>query len=62
MQSKGVNKMIIVMKNGTTYRWNKTDYTNYSIVGGFFVVIRGEQWVGIYATEDIMVVEVEKDE
>ena len=49
----------ILLTNGEVRRWDKADYTEYDIKGQFFVVIHEEQWVGMYALDSIVSVEVE---
>ena len=51
--------IIILLTNGEVRRWDKTEYTEYDINGRFFVVINEKQWVGMYALDSIVSVEVE---
>ena len=52
----------ILLTNGETRKWHAGEYTEYDIKGRFFVVIRCEQWVGMYALDHIVSVEVEDEE
>ena len=52
----------ILLSNGETRKWSKDEYTEYDIKWRFFVVIKGYQWVGMYALDSIISVEVEQDE
>lgn len=48
----------IMLANGETRKWNKEEYTEYDVRGRFFVVIKNEQWVGMYGLDSIVVVEI----
>lgn len=52
----------ILLTNGETRKWSKGEFTEYDIKGRFFVVIDNEQWVGMYALDSIVSVEVEKED
>ena len=63
ISAEGERTMIrILLSNGETRKWSKDEYTEYDIKGRFFVVIKGDQWVGMYALDSIISVEVEQDE
>ena len=49
--------LIIKMADGNTVRWNPSEYTEYDFHGRFFVVIKNDQWIGMYATDQIVAVE-----
>lgn len=49
--------LIIKMADGNTVRWGADEYTEYDFHGRFFVVIKDSQWVGMYATDQIVAVE-----
>ena len=49
--------LIIKMVDGNTVHWSADEYTEYDFHGRFFVVIRNDQWIGMYATDRIVSVE-----
>ena len=49
----------ILLTNGETRKWSNDEYSEYDIKGRFFVVIKEEQWVGMYALDSIVSVEVD---
>lgn len=51
----------IYMKDSEVREWDDNKYTEYDVKGKFFVVIRDNKWVGMYALEEIYFVEY-KDE
>lgn len=48
----------IRLDTGDTVTWPVTPETEYDFCGRFFVVKVKEQWVGMYATDRILSVEV----
>ena len=48
----------IKMIDGNVYEWVVTPDTEYDFMGRFFVVKNKEQWVGMYAIDRILVIEV----
>lgn len=48
----------IIMDNGDEHTWAVTPDLEYDFIGRFFVVKKGDQWVGMYATDRVLVVEV----
>lgn len=48
----------ITFKNGNICTWGKDEYTDYKYDGKCFIVIRNEQWVGIYNMDNIISVVV----
>ncbi len=50
----------IMLDNGDVRKWNKGEYTEYDIKGRFLVIINDDQWVGMYALDRIVSVEVER--
>ena len=52
----------ITLTNGDVRQWGKDEYTEYDIKGRFFVIIKDEAWVGMYALDHIVAVEVEDGE
>lgn len=56
--------LTIKLSNGDVREWIKGTYDKYDIQDRFFVVIRGDQWVGMYGLDSIVSVEVRwcKDE
>lgn len=52
----------ITLASGDVRKWDKDEYTEYDIKGRFFVILKDEQWVGMYALDHIVSVEVEEQE
>ena len=50
----------ITLTSGDVREWDKDEYTDYDIKGRFFVIINDGQWVGMYALDSIVSVEVEE--
>lgn len=38
----------IIKRNGTIDKWESDNYDDYMYDGKCFIIIKGEQWVGIY--------------
>lgn len=51
----------IHFKNRTIHTWKPEDYTEYRYDGKCFIVIKGEQWVGIYNMDTISFIEIESE-
>lgn len=47
----------IKLTDGRTLQWGPDDYTEYDFRGRFFVVIKDDQWVGMYATDQVVSIE-----
>jgi len=56
----------ITMTDGAYREWPPEDYTDYMVTSGLFVIINGNQWVGIYnldmIKEIVVAIEEDKDE
>jgi len=50
----------ITMNNGDIKRISGDEYTEYEVNYGFFIVISGCKWVGMYALRNIASVEISK--
>lgn len=50
----------ITFKNGNVAKWKKKEYTDYKYDGKCFIVIKNEQWVGIYNMDNIISVVVRR--
>ncbi len=54
------------MTDGAYREWPPEDYTDYMVTSGLFVIINGNQWVGIYnldmIKEIVVAIEENKDE
>ncbi len=50
--------LIIKLADGETYLWQAPDFDAYDIKGRFFVVLRDQQWVAMYALDQIVTMEV----
>ncbi len=57
----GRNMIKITFKNGhhNIVTWNKDTYTDYKYDGKCFIIIKNEQWVGIYNMDSITSVVIE---
>ena len=51
----------ITLTNGDVRHWYEDEYTEYDIKNKLFVVIKGDQWVGMYALDHIVAVEVKNE-
>lgn len=47
----------ITFKNGNTVTYKAESFTDYSYQGEVFVVIKGNQWIGIYSMDMIAFIE-----
>lgn len=52
----------ILLTNGDIHIWDESEYTEYDIKDRFFIVFRNLQWVGMYALDSIVYVEVDNHE
>ena len=52
----------VTLTSGDVRQWGKDEYTEYDIKGRFFVIINNGQWVGMYALDSIVAVEVDEEE
>ncbi len=50
----------IVFKNGCIAKWKKEQWTDYKYDGKCFIIIKGEQWVGIYNMDSVVSIIVKK--
>lgn len=48
----------ITLIDGRTIEWSVNEYTEYDFEGRFFVVKEKDQWVGMYAIDHILMVEI----
>ena len=48
----------ITMANGNVVTWDEKAYTDYKYDRKFFIIIRGEQWVGFYNLAHVLSIEV----
>lgn len=53
--------MGIVFKNGDIKVYDVTEYTDYKYLGDVFVVIKKNQWIGIYSMSEIKSIEIEPE-
>lgn len=44
----------ITLKNGDICKWKKKRWTDYKYDGKCFIIIKDEQWVGIYNLDNII--------
>lgn len=47
----------VTLRDGSSRIWLPFEFTEYDIVKNFFVVIKDNQWVAMYALDQIEVVE-----
>lgn len=50
--------IVITLRDGDIIIWSENEYDDYSYEGSVFVVIRNNEWVGIYNMKDVVSVEV----
>lgn len=50
----------ITMNNGLYNEWKAEQYTDYVYDGKCFIIMRGEQWVGIYNINSIQSIVIDK--
>lgn len=48
----------ITLKNGNICKWKKKEYTDYKYDGKCFIVIKDDQYVGLYNMDSIISVVV----
>lgn len=48
----------ITFKNGNVCTWGKPQYTDYKYDGKCFIIIKDEQWVGVYNIDSIISVAI----
>ena len=51
-------QIVIEMDTLKKYVWEVTTEIEYDFIGRFLVIKKNEQWVGMYATDRILSVEV----
>jgi len=51
--------MCIVFKNGDVKIYGPDEYTDYRYFKEVFVVLKRNQWIGIYSMDEIRSIEVE---
>lgn len=44
----------ITFKNGNVCTWSKNDYTDYKYDRKCFIIIKNEEWVGIYNIDHVI--------
>lgn len=50
----------IVFRNGNVVKWKKKQQTDYKYDGKCFIVIKDEEWVGIYNMDSVISIIVKK--
>lgn len=48
----------IMFRSGEYEEWSESQYTDYRYLGDVFVVMKNDQWVGIYNMQDIRAITV----
>lgn len=51
----------IVFKNGDVITYGEDDYTDYSYDSKCFIVIKGQQWIGIYNMDCVACVQFKQE-
>ena len=51
----------IYLRNGDIRGWKSDEYTEYDFKGNFFVVMKYDRWIGMYAIDRIDFIEVRPD-
>lgn len=51
----------IVMTNGESFEWNKTEFDDYKYDSKFFIIIRNGEWIGFYNLEYVSSIIVKND-
>lgn len=51
----------IILRNGCIVRWKKKQWTSYKYDGKCFIVIKDNEWAGIYNMDSIISVVVKKE-
>ncbi len=54
-------QMTILLDNGDLRTWNEDEFTEYGIKGRFLVIISDKKWVGMYALDRIVSMEVDHE-
>ena len=52
----------ITMTSGVYDEWKPEQYTDYMYDGKCFIIIKGEQWVGIYNLDSVRKIVIDKQE
>ena len=47
----------IVMSNGYKCEWGADEYTEYKYDGNFFILIKGEEYIGVYNLDYVISIE-----
>ena len=50
----------ITMTSGVYDEWKPEQYTDYMYDGKCFIIIKGEQWVGIYNLDSVRRIAIDK--
>ncbi len=50
--------LIVQLADGRSYLWKTPDFDEYDVKGRFFVVLKDEHWVAMYALDQIVAMEV----
>ncbi len=50
--------LIVQLADGRSYLWKTPDFDEYDVKGRFFVVLKDEHWVAMYALDKIVAMEV----
>ena len=53
--------LIIKTDDGTLYKFNKEEYTDYTITNEYVVVKRDDQWIGVFDKKHFVSLVAEKN-
>ncbi len=50
--------LILKLADGQSYFWQTPDFDEYDVKGRFFVVLKDDHWIAMYAIDQIVAMEV----
>ncbi len=50
--------LILKLADGQSYFWQTPDFDEYDVKGRFFVVLKDDHWIAMYALDQIVAMEV----
>ncbi len=59
-RQEGDSMIQITMNSGIYDEWKPEQYTDYMYDGKCFIIIKGEQWVGIYNMDSVRRIVIDK--
>ncbi len=59
IEQKSRDKILILkLADGQSYFWQTPDFDEYDVKGRFFVVLKDDHWIAMYALDQIVAMEV----